>query len=188
MLVIIEELLRTAIAFFHMLFTGGLPRYFYGWCIGFTVFSLLYAYWDGRRGNPGPRAYVKSFLQETAGHALLWIVAILIAQFFAGIIDQGITPADSLAYYSIGLIIVVIYDLSVVFSIGIRPFGFCKETAETGAFLFGLLAAYLILPLAGTYILPAFTVAAPYRITLSIVCGVLALLYPLSQRAEYGGH
>ncbi|MEK5025275.1 DUF5823 family protein [Paenibacillus sp. FSL M7-1046] len=108
-------------------------------------------------------SYSKNVLIETASHLIAWIVAMLIAKFFAGIIDQGVAPMEDRTYYTAGMLMVIAYDLSVVLSLITRKLNIKRE-----------------------YWFAELTMSQPYLITLSIATAIFAALFKISQREEFG--
>lgn len=182
---IIGEVLKTGIKLLTELFSGELPGYFYTCCIGLTLYILIYSYWE-KQAQATAGSYSKNVLIETASHLIAWIVAMLIAKFFAGIIDQGVAPMEDRTYYTVSMLMVIAYDLSVVLSLITQKLNIKREAGEISSFLFGLGLAYVIFLLAGEYWFAELTMSQPYLITLSIVTAIFAALFKISQREEFG--
>ncbi|WP_342437692.1 DUF5823 family protein [Paenibacillus sp. FSL L8-0436] len=182
---IIREVLKTGIKLLTELFSGELPGYLYTCCIGLALYILIYSYWENRAQFTAG-SYLKNLLIETASHLIAWIVAMLIAKFFAGIIDQGVAPMEDRTYYTAGMLMLITYDLSVVLSLITRKLNIKRDAGEISSFLFGLGLAYVIFLLAGEYWFAELTMSQPYLITLSIATAIFAALFKISQREEFG--
>ena len=76
--------------------------------------------------------YFKRILLETASHLVGWIAGILIAQLFAHLIDHGVYPIGDHSFYSVGLLMLIIYDLSVILSLITQKFNIKRYTSEIG--------------------------------------------------------
>lgn len=165
------------------LFSGGLVGYSYIWCAVFMLFILIYSYLEERSLFTASR-YFKRILLETASHLVGWIAGILIAQLFVHIIDHGVYPIGDHSFYSVGLLMLIIYDLSVILSLITQKLNIKRDTSEIGSLIFGSVAAYSIFLISGKYLLPDLTLSQPYQITLSILSGVFALLFKISLRND----
>lgn len=181
MLTIIKEILETGIAAVTALLSGALPRHLYMWCIGIGLFIPVFSYWEVRKNGWNAGAYAKSLLQEIAGHILLWVAGIVIARFFSGIIDHGVSSAEDHTFYTLGFIMLIAYDLSVIFSIGWHAWISSDGPGQISAFVFGSLSAYFIYWIAEEHFFYELVLSTPYRTVLSLVTGAFVLLYVTGQ-------
>lgn len=181
---LIAEVLQTGIKLLTDLFSGGLSDYYYICCIGFALYILVYCYFEQRSAFTAA-GYLKSIAVEAASHLAFWTAAILIARFFAGIIAQGVSPAEDDTYYTLGLLMLISYDLSVFLSLITRKLNVSRDAGEISSFLFGLVMTYVIFLTADRYGIKAFTLSVPYSVTLSVVTAIFAVLFKLSQRKEF---
>lgn len=185
MFVFILEIIKTTIQFMADLLSGELPGYFYIWCGVFVVYAFIYACLEKRTNLTAPKL-AESFFLECVSHLAGWIIGILVARVSVYLVEDGIPQHHKLALYKIGLLLLISYDLTAIFSgLTNKPFA-QRNIAERSAFIVGMAVTYLLFMLCRDSILQGLILSQTYIVTLSILSGIFALLYKISLRSAEG--
>ncbi|MEC0167928.1 DUF5823 family protein [Paenibacillus graminis] len=182
MFVFIVEIIKIAIQFIADLLSGELPGYFYIWCGVFLVYAFIYACLEMRTRLTAAEL-AESFFLECASHLAGWIIGILAARVSVYLIEDGISQQHKLALYKIGLLLLISYDFSAIFSSVTNKAFAQRNIAEICAFIVGMTATYLLFMLCRDSILQGLILSQTYVVTLSILSGIFTLLYKISLRS-----
>ncbi|KWX87606.1 hypothetical protein AMQ83_12020, partial [Paenibacillus riograndensis] len=114
------------------------------------------------------------------------IIGILVVRASVYLVEDGISQHHKLALYKIGLLLLISYDFTAIFSSLTNRLFAQRNIAVISAFIVGMAATYLLFMLCRDSILQGLILSQTYVVTLSILSGIFALLYKISLRSAEG--